>query len=597
MSQLVDDRGNNRNARRKSSTRASDSNVNSTSASSVYRRPSAAAGGAQPHFEAELEEIRRYEDFTTIDWVQDAAKEQFQLADDISEGRASYHFKLLQRTFNWQVASRVQRLLDESQVWFVLTIVGVFVGINAACMSIMTEYLSDVKLGYCSTSWYLNSQFCCMESDVEPCSEWRPWSSFGIFSYLAYIFYAVSLASICAFLVKSFAPYAAGSGISEIKVIIGGFIMSGYLGGWTLFVKSIGLPLAIASGLSVGKEGPSVHVAVCAGNVISRLFKKYDRHAAMRREMYSIAAAAGVAVAFGSPIGGVIFSLEEMAPEFPMKTMWRSFFCALVATFTLASMNPFRTGQLVLFQVHYDRDWHFFEIVFFVIIGIFGGLYGSFVIKWNLRAQSFRKRYLGQFPITEVVILCLLTAIVGYFNRFLRIDMTESMEILFRECEGPNLVDELCKSQASLRVLMSLLLATVIRTLFIIVTFGCKVPAGIFVPSMAVGASFGRFIGELVKILQITHSDWSFFSGCKADEVCITPGAYAFLGAAAALSGIMHITLSVVVIMFEITGALRYILPTMVLFMHWRTQHTNLRSDSCRGHESRWRHIWEGRDC
>ena len=68
--------------------------------------------------------------------------------------------------------------------------------------------------------------------------------------------------------------------------------------------------------------------------------------------------------------------------------MWRSFFCALVATVTLSvrvswyrivhvltvkqAMNPFRTGKLVMFQVTYSRDWHFFEIIFFVVIGIFG---------------------------------------------------------------------------------------------------------------------------------------------------------------------------------------------------------------------------------
>lgn len=113
-----------------------------------------------------------------------------------------------------------------------------------------------------------------------------------------------------AILVKSFAPYAAGSGISEIKCILAGFIMKGFLGGWTLLIKSIGLPLAIASGLSVGKEGPSVHYAVCTGNVISRFFEKYRRNAAKTREILSACAAAGVAVAFGSPIGGVLFSLE-----------------------------------------------------------------------------------------------------------------------------------------------------------------------------------------------------------------------------------------------------------------------------------------------
>ena len=93
---------------------------------------------------------------------------------------------------------------------------------------------------------------------------------------------------------------------------------------------------------------------------------------AKMREIVTAASAAGVAVAFGSPIGGVLFALEEMAVNFPIKTMWRSFFCALVATMTLSAMNPFRTGKLVLFQVSYDRDWHFFEIGGFILIGIFG---------------------------------------------------------------------------------------------------------------------------------------------------------------------------------------------------------------------------------
>jgi chloride channel 3/4/5 len=117
-------------------------------------------------------------------------------------------------------------------------------------------------------------------------------------------------AFIAATLVKVFAPYAAGSGISEIKCIIAGFVMKGFLGGWTLLIKSIALPLAIASGLSVGKEGPSVHFAVCTGNVISRLFSKYKLNASKTREVLTATAAAGVAVAFGSPIGGVLFSLE-----------------------------------------------------------------------------------------------------------------------------------------------------------------------------------------------------------------------------------------------------------------------------------------------
>lgn len=54
------------------------------------------------------------------------------------------------------------------------------------------------------------------------------------------------------------------------------------------------------------------------------------------REILTAASAAGVAVAFGSPIGGVLFAIEEMSHNFTNKTMWKSFVCALVATFTLS---------------------------------------------------------------------------------------------------------------------------------------------------------------------------------------------------------------------------------------------------------------------
>ncbi|KIX08449.1 uncharacterized protein Z518_03105 [Rhinocladiella mackenziei CBS 650.93] len=506
----------------------------------------------------EIAKIKRYEDFTTIDWVQDAAQEQLRRRARRRESR----FFERDGVLGWR--RRLWESYDAAQAWIVITLVGIVIGLNAAALNIITEWLSDVKMGYCTTAWYLNEGFCCYGSETG-CDEWKRWTSSTVANYLIYAIFAVLLSFIAAYLVKAYAPYAAGSGISEIKCIIAGFIMKGFLGFWTFLIKSICLPLAIASGLSIGKEGPSVHYAVCVGNVISRFFDKYKRSASKTREILTATAGAGVAVAFGSPIGGVLFSLEEMASHFPLKTLWRSYFCALVATAVLSVMNPFRTGQLVMFSVKYDRDWHFFEILFYVILGIFGGLYGAFVIKWNLKAQAFRKKYLSKYAIPEAVILAGATALLCYPNMFLRIDMTEMMEMLFRECEADYDYDGLCESQNRLSLIVSLLVATVLRIFFVIISYGCKVPAGIFVPSMAIGASFGRMLGIMVQWLHEIFPDSPFFSACQPDVPCITPGTYAFLGAGAALSGIMHLTISVTVIMFELTGALTYILPTMIV--------------------------------
>jgi len=128
---------------------------------------------------------------------------------------------------------------------------------------------------------------------------------------------------------------------------------------------------------------------------------------------------------------------------------------------------------------------------------------------------------------------------------------------------------------------LSLAFTTIMRTFLVIISYGCKVPAGIFVPSMAIGASFGRMVGILVQALHESFPRSRFFSGCEPDVPCITPGTYAFLGAGAALSGIMHITVSVVVIMFELTGALTYILPTMVNFIILLCSYN--RMSNCRG--------------
>ncbi|GJJ71257.1 chloride channel 3/4/5 [Entomortierella parvispora] len=511
-------------------------------------------------YEKALQEVKQYEDFTTIDWVQDAVRERYRQTSKTAEANHSW-------------ASYLWESYEAGQAWLVVSLVGIVIGINAAFIAICTEWLSDIKLGHCSYAWWLNQKFCCwgVESEDGYCDEWSPWSGFAIIDYVFYLVFATSFAASAAFIVKRYARYAAGSGISEIKCILAGFIMKGYLGGWTLVIKSLGLAMSVAANLSVGKEGPSIHIACCAGHVVSRLFPKYQRSRAKSREIISASAAAGVAVAFGAPIGGVLFSFEEMSNHFPAKTMWRSFFCALVATVTLQTMNPYRTGKLVMFQVSYDRDWHFFEMIFFVLLGIFGGLYGALIIKYNVKVQHVRKKYLADYGVIEAATLAFLTCTFAYWNIFMKIDMAESMNILFRECEGSEDYMGLCKPENTWKMVALLFFALIMRILTCTISYGAKVPAGIFVPSMAIGALFGRMVGLIVRATQVAYPGFVLFSSCKPDVPCITPGTYAFLGAAAALGGVMRLTVCVVVIMFELTGALNYILPTMITLMVTKT--------------------------
>jgi len=103
---------------------------------------------------------------------------------------------------------------------------------------------------------------------------------------------------------------AAGSGIPEIKLLLSGFEFPNLLSFKVLVVKAVGASLAVASGLCLGKEGPFVHISTSAGYVVARLFPQFRDNGRKMREMLSIACSSALAVAFGSPVGGVLFVYE-----------------------------------------------------------------------------------------------------------------------------------------------------------------------------------------------------------------------------------------------------------------------------------------------
>ncbi|KAI0709544.1 chloride channel [Cerioporus squamosus] len=365
--------------------------------------------------------------------------------------------------------------------------------------------------------------------------------------------------------------YAAGSGIPEIKTILSGFVIHGYLGGRTLFTKSVGLALSVASGLSLGKEGPFVHIASCVGNIVSRFFSKYETNEGKRRGILSAACAAGVAVAFGAPIGGVLFSLEEVSYFFPAKVMWRSFFCAMVAAVTLRFLDPFGSGKLVLFQVTYDKDWHAYELVPFLILGVLGGVYGAYFSKLNYRWSRHVRNgtWLKNYPVTEVILVTLVTAIFSFLNPYTRMGGTELVYNLFAECRdgSKNTHSGLCvlnPPTQAMPVISAIFIAMLVKGALTIVTFGIKVPAGIFIPTLGVGACAGRIVGILIQWLQFSYPQSAAFAVCKGDLNCVVPGLYAMVGAAATLSGVTRTTVSLAVIMFELTDTLTYAAPVML---------------------------------
>ncbi|GJJ06281.1 hypothetical protein Clacol_000472 [Clathrus columnatus] len=463
-----------------------------------------------------------YSSFTSIDWLHDAIKD------------SRRRFKLRRRK---SLRGRVRNIIDRSIGWIVVTIIGILSAILAFLIVRSEQWLFDLKEGRCKGAWHKAKSICCPQSDdlfitlsetEAICDSWQTWSDLakahGIDNKsIEFISYTIIA--------------AAGSGIPEVKTILSGFVIHGYLGGRTLVVKATGLALSVAS----GKEGPLVHIAACLGNIVE----------GKRREILSAASAAGVAVAFGAPVGGVLFSLEEVSYFFPAKVMLRSLFCAIVGALTLRILDPFGTGKIVLFQVRYDK-------------GVYGAYFSSMNYWWTKNVRG--KTWLGSYPVSEVLLITFITTMLCFINPYTRMAGTELVYNLFEECHKGESHKGLCpKTPDDIRpLILAIGIAMIVKAMLTVVTFGIKLPAGIFIPTLGVGACFGRIVGYLVQYLQWKRPDMPLFKHCVGDNSCIVPGIYAMVGAAAALSGVTRTTVSLAVIMCELTDTLTYVVPIVV---------------------------------
>ena len=515
---------------------------------------------------------------------------------------------------------------DSAQGWILVALIGCCVAFVAYFVDITESAIFDLKEGHCQQNWAHNKIQCC--NGRASCEEWHTWSKIihpqGIDSmwidYFAFTVGCVVLATVSCYLTlysKTVVPghiaatfdenlganrvprhhdndkavadvtneqhssivyySAAGSGVAEVKVILSGFVLHGYLGFRTLILKIVALTLSVASGMSIGKEGPYVHIATCIGNIACRLFAKYNLNDGKRREVLSASAASGVAVAFGAPLGGVLFSLEEVSYYFPPKTLFRTFFCCIVAAICLKFLNPYGTSKIVLFQVRYLSDWRYFELGNFVVLGVLGGIAGALFIKASRTwAKTFRRiRVIKNYPLIEVMLVAVITGLLSFWNRYTRLPVTELLLELASPCEERSHTGLCPESKEEIgNILHYLILAFIIKSFLTIITFGIKVPAGIYVPSMVVGGLMGRIYGHIVQYVTLAYSDSFLFHSCPLNggvERCVTPGIYALVAAGATMCGVTRLSVTLVVILFELTGSLDHVLPfsLAVLVAKW----------------------------
>ncbi|KAL5541604.1 hypothetical protein UlMin_009314 [Ulmus minor] len=472
--------------------------------------------------------------------------------------------------------------------WFFALLIGIGTGLAAVFINISVENFAG---------WKFELTFSIIQKSY-------------VAGFLVYILINLVLVYSSVYIITNFAPAAAGSGIPEIKGYLNGVDIPGILLFRTLIGKVFGSIGSVGGGLALGKEGPLVHTGACIASLLGQggttkyhlssrwlqVFKS-DRD---RRDLVTCGCAAGVAAAFRAPVGGVLFALEEVTSWWRSQLMWRVFFTsAVVAVVVRTAMGwcksgkcgHFGAGGFIIWDTSDGQEDYSFEELFpMAIIGVIGGLLGALFNQLTFYIANWRRNYLHkkgkQVKIIEACLVSVITSIISFGLPLLRkcSACPEADPDAGIECPKPpgmygNYVNFYCSSKENeYNDLATLFFNTqddAIRNLFsaktiheysaqslltflvmfyslAVVTFGTAVPAGQFVPGIMIGSTYGRLVGKFVV---------SFYKKLNIEE-----GTYALLGAASFLGGSMRMTVSLCVIMVEITNNLK-LLPLIMLVL------------------------------
>ncbi|XP_017119092.1 chloride channel protein 2 isoform X3 [Drosophila elegans] len=427
-----------------------------------------------------------------------------------------------------------------------------------------------------------------MDKGISICTNARIWlyrdlTSQPFVQYIAWVSLPVCLILFSAGFVHLIAPQSIGSGIPEMKTILRGVQLKEYLTFKTLVAKAIGLTATLGSGMPLGKEGPFVHIASIVAQLLSKLVTSFQgiyENESRNSEMLAAACAVGVGACFAAPVGGVLFSIEVTTTYFAVRNYWRGFFAAVcgATVFRLLAVW-FQNADTVraLFLTNFTTEFPFDpqELFVFALIGLVCGLGGASYVWVHRRYVLFMRsnkrmnKFLQKNRFLYPGFLALLVSSISFplgTGQFLAGELSthEQVTQLFSNFTWSR--DDLTVEQAAVvthwitsytSVFGNLVIYTLFTFVFSIIASTIPVPSGMFIPVFKIGAGFGRLVGEF---MAVTFPHGVRYGGRLSP---IMPGGYAVVGAAAFSGSVTH-TVSVAVIIFEMTGQITHVVPVMI---------------------------------
>jgi len=370
-----------------------------------------------------------------------------------------------------------------------------------------------------------------------------------VFNFLFWVISSIILFLIATSVGYFISPDADGSGTPEMKTVLAGINIYKYFSFNTMVAKSIGLLAALVGGASVGKVGPYIHLSCLICNRLMKLeyFSSINRSTSSKNNMLAAACAAGITLALGTPLGGVLFSIECTASIYVVSNIWKSFFCSVICILTSKLIGS--NSNILLFDGDFALNLinNFnAEIFFYILEGVIGGLIGSMLSTLIGKIVYVRKR--SKFSLLNnrfmyATLISLITSLSSYYFTPLRNTDRSLIDFSFNHnvSTKKDLLDLNHPNEGKmLFIIFSLKFAVSILCITV------NMPAGVFGPFFCIGALFGKLYGHFMQVL----------FGFSHESV------YAMLGASAVFSGATH-SVSSALIIFEITGLTSYITPLL----------------------------------
>jgi CIC family chloride channel protein len=331
-------------------------------------------------------------------------------------------------------------------------------------------------------------------------------------------------AAFARLLVLRFAEDASGSGVPQVEGIVrvGGPFHSRFV----LPVKFLGGLSAIGSGLALGREGPTVQMGSAAAEWIGRLLRMSPAEA---RVLSAAGAGAGLATAFGAPLGGAVFVLEELAQRFHIRVAMASFAASGIAIAVLYRLLG-TTPELAMPQLSAPSPWDLLvDVLFGVLLGLLGIAYNRLV----LAALDAHQRLARIPPILRAAVIGAAVGLVAWFVP----DLVGGGEELLRRVLHEGIATS------------ALVFALAVRFVLGPVSYSAGTPGGLFAPLLLVGAIAGQLFGCAVH---------GFVPGAAPD-----PTDFAVVGMAAFFAATVRAPITGAALIVEMTGVTSLFVPML----------------------------------